>query len=186
LLVTSLTALDTYQQTDAWTWEHQALLRARSVAGSPTVRAAFEQLRVHVLTNYVRRGTLLQEVSNMRDRMRAELNKSSVEFFDIKQGVGGLIDIEFLVQYLVLLHAKEHPSLLVYSDNIRQLDALRDAGILTPADTEVLADAYRTYRRRMHQLSLAGEARLAGASEFINERTMVSRLWGQHLNVPAL
>lgn len=186
LLVTSLTALDTYQQTDAWTWEHQALLRARSVAGSPAVREAFEQLRVHALTHYVRRGNLLQEVSNMRDRMRAELNKSSVECFDIKQGIGGLIDIEFLVQYLVLLHAQEHPSLLVYSDNIRQLDALRDVGILTAADAEALADAYRAYRSRMHQLSLAGEARLAGADEFIDERNMVSRLWGQHLHIPVV
>jgi len=184
LLVTSLAALDNYQQTDAWTWEHQALLRARSVAGSPAVREAFEQLRVHALTHYVRRATLLQEVSNMRDRMRAELNKSSAEFFDIKQGIGGLIDIEFMVQYMVLLHEQEHPSLLVYSDNIRQLDALRDVGILTAADTEALADAYRGYRSRMHQLSLAGETRLIGANEFIDERSMVSRLWEHYLDVP--
>ena len=92
LLVTSLTALDSYQRTDAWTWEHQALLRARSVAGNQTVRDAFERLRVHVLTHYVRRGTLQEEVRNMRDRMRAELDESNAELFDIKQGTGGLID----------------------------------------------------------------------------------------------
>ena len=79
--------------------------------------------------------------------------RAASESFDIKQGIGGLIDIEFLVQYLVLLYAKEHPALLVYSDNIRQLDALRDAGILAAADAEALADAYRAYRGRMHQLS---------------------------------
>jgi glutamate-ammonia-ligase adenylyltransferase len=185
LLVTSLTALDSYQRADAWTWEHQALLRARSVAGSPAVREAFERLRVHVLTHYVRRGTLREEVRNMRDRMRTELDESNAEWFDIKQGMGGLIDIEFLVQYLVLLHATEHASLLVYPDNIRQLDALRDCGIVAAADTEALADAYRAYRGRMHQLSLAGEARLAGVNEFVAERSIVSRLWAQHLGVRA-
>jgi glutamate-ammonia-ligase adenylyltransferase len=185
LLVTSLTALDSYQRMDAWTWEHQALLRARSVAGNQAVREAFERLRVHVLTHYVRRGTLQEEVRNMRGRMRAELDESNADLFDIKQGTGGLIDIEFLVQYLVLLHAQEHASLLVYSDNIRQLDALRDAGIVDAPDTGALADAYRTYRGRMHQLSLAGEARLAGVNEFVAERSVVSRLWAQHLGVPA-
>lgn len=181
LLVTSLTALDHYQQTDAWTWEHQALLRARSVAGTPTVREAFEQLRLRVLIHYVRRDTLREEVRNMRNRMRTELNESTAESFDIKQGIGGLIDIEFLVQYLVLQYAKDHPALLVYSDNIRQLDALRDAGILAAADTEAMADAYRAYRGRMHHLSLAGEARMVGAEEFTDERALVSRLWVEHL-----
>jgi glutamate-ammonia-ligase adenylyltransferase len=181
LLVTSLAALDHYQQTDAWTWEHQALLRARSVAGTPTVREAFEQLRLRVLIHYVRRDTLREEVRNMRNRMRAELNESTAEAFDIKQGIGGLIDIEFLVQYLVLQYAKDHPALLVYSDNIRQLDALRDAGILAAADTEAVADAYRAYRGRMHHLSLAGEARMAGAEEFTDERALVGRLWVEHL-----
>ena len=80
---------------------------------------------------------------------------------------------------------QEHPSLIVYSDNIRQLDALRDAGIVAAADTEALADAYRAYRGRMHQLSLAGEARLTDVKDFVAERTVVSRLWAQHLSVPA-
>ncbi len=181
LLVTSLTALDNYQQDDAWTWEHQALLRARAVAGSPDVCDAFEKLRVHALTNYVRRDTLGEEVVKMRSRMRGESNKSNAEQFDIKQGEGGLIDIEFLVQYLVLLDAPAYPQLLEYSDNIRQLDALRDTAILDAADTEGLADAYRAYRVRMHLLSLAGESRIVGSDEFNDERVLVNRLWQQHL-----
>jgi glutamate-ammonia-ligase adenylyltransferase len=181
LLVSSLVALDLYQKDDAWTWEHQALLRARSVAGSPTVCARFEQLRRHVLVDYVRRDTLRGEVIEMRSKMRKELNKSTAEQFDIKQGEGGVIDIEFLVQYLVLLNAPEQLALLEYSDNIRQLDALCDAAILSAAETEGLADAYRLYRNRMHLLSLAGESRLAGADEFVDERALVAGLWQQHL-----
>jgi glutamate-ammonia-ligase adenylyltransferase len=184
LLVTSLTALDNYQKVDAWTWEHQALLRARAVAGSPTVSDAFEKLRVHVLINYVRRDTLREEVIKMRSRMRGELNKSNAEQFDIKQGEGGLIDIEFLVQYLVLLDAPAYPQLLEYSDNIRQLDALRDTAILDAADTQGLADAYRAYRLRMHLLSLAGESRLAGSDEFVAARVLANSLWQQYLGKP--
>ena len=181
LLVTSLIALDNYQKNDAWTWEHQALLRARAVAGGVAVRDAFEKLRCHVLIEYVCRETLREEVIKMRSRMRAELNKSNAEKFDLKQGDGGLIDIEFLVQYLVLLNAPKSPSLLTFSDNIRQLDALRDAAILQAADTEAVADAYRAYRVRMHLLSLAGESRLAGCDEFVDERALVSQLWQQYL-----
>jgi glutamate-ammonia-ligase adenylyltransferase len=119
----------------------------------------------------------------MRDRMRTELNKSDAEHFDIKQGVGGVIDIEFLVQYLVLLNAPDSEKLLKWPDNIRQLDELRDAGILDATDSQMLADAYRAYRVRMHLLSLAGEKRLAPVDEFEAERTAVSRLWDLHLAV---
>ena len=181
LLVTSLVALDTYQKDEAWTWEHQALLRARAVAGSPAVCESFEKLRIHALLDYVKRDILKEEVVKMRSRMRAELNKSNDEQFDIKQGEGGVIDIEFLVQYLVLLHAPRHKDLLHYSDNIRQLDALREAGILDSKDTDTLADAYRAYRVRMHLLSLAGELRLAPINEFEVERLLVTGLWREHL-----
>ncbi len=181
LLVTSLKALETYQKDDAWTWEHQALLRARAVAGTPTVCAAFEQLRTRVLIEYVRHDTLEEEVIKMRQRMRDELNKSDATHFDIKQGVGGVIDIEFLVQYLVLLNAPAMPELLRWSDNIRQLDALRDAGILSADETEKLADAYRAYRERMHLLSLTGEPRLSPDDDFQAERSFVAGLWGVHL-----
>jgi glutamate-ammonia-ligase adenylyltransferase len=179
-LVTSLVALNTYQQDDAWTWEHQALLRARAVAGDQAVCAKFEVLRRQVLVEYVKRDTLREEVIKMRDRMRAELNKSDAEQFDIKQGEGGVIDIEFLVQYLVLLHAPGTPALIEYSDNIRQLDALRDAAILGGVDSGALVDAYRAYRVRMHLLSLAGEARVAAANEFEVERILVKQLWETH------
>ncbi len=177
LLVTSMTALDRYQRDDAWTWEHQALLRARSVAGAPQVRAAFENLRLHALVEYAKRDTLHDEVLQMRARMRAELCKSSSDGFDLKQGEGGIVDIEFLVQYLVLGNAPGNPSLIHYSDNIRQLEALQDTKILSGDDAEKLADTYRTYRERMHRLSLAGDANLVGEDEYRDLRDHVIRVW---------
>ena len=119
----------------------------------------------------------------MRGRMRGELDKSDVDHFDIKQGPGGMIDIEFLVQHLVLLHALKDQELLYWSDNIRQLDALRDAGILDADIAEALADAYRGYRERGHLLSLTGESRLAAADDFEAERALIKGLWNTHLSV---
>lgn len=181
LLVTSLQAMDGYQQKDAWTWEHQALLRARAVAGAGTVRDGFETLRKKALLEYVRRDNLQEEVLKMRERMRRELDKSDAQNMDLKQGTGGVIDIEFLVQYLVLLHAPAHPELLTWSDNIRQLEALGLAGILSPDEAEELADIYRTYRTRMHLLSLAGEPRLAPRGEFAEPSARVRAQWERFL-----
>ena len=181
LLVTSLKALDAYQKDDAWTWEHQALLRARAVAGARSVCTGFETLRVHALTEYVRRDTLKDEVVTMRDRMRGELSKSTTEMFDLKQGEGGMIDIEFLVQYLVLLHAPEHPPLLVWADNIRQLEALEAAGLLSTDEAGELADTYRAYRTQVHLLALAGEPRLVPHEVFASQASAVQALWQRFL-----
>src|SRR5690606_22635508 len=96
MLVTSLQAFAEYQQKEAWTWEHQALLHARAVAGSPEVRAEFERIRMEVLRKHVRRDTLREDVRNMRERMRKELSRAKEGQFDIKQDPGGIADIEFL------------------------------------------------------------------------------------------
>ncbi len=118
----------------------------------------------------------------MRARMRGELDKGDADHFDIKQGLGGMIDIEFLVQYLVLLHAPKDQELLHWPDNIRQLDALRNAGILDADTVDALADAYRGYRERGHLLSLAGDSRLAPNDDFEAERALVTSRWNTHLS----
>ncbi|MBL8202342.1 MAG: bifunctional [glutamate--ammonia ligase]-adenylyl-L-tyrosine phosphorylase/[glutamate--ammonia-ligase] adenylyltransferase [Chromatiales bacterium] len=177
LLVSSLTAFDLYQRQDAWTWEHQALLRSRAVAGDGGVKAAFEQLRVKALTTYVRRENLAKEVADMRQRMRDELSKGTAELLDVKQDPGGITDIEFLVQYLVLREAWRFPDLVRWSDNIRQLEALAAHGILAPADAEELAEAYRTYRQRMHHLNLAGAPGLVPRAEAATLVATVVRHW---------
>jgi glutamate-ammonia-ligase adenylyltransferase len=177
LLVSSLTAFDLYQRDDAWTWEHQALLRSRAVAGDPGVKAAFEQLRVKALTTYVRRENLAKEVADMRQRMRDELSKGTPELLDVKQDPGGITDIEFLVQYLVLREAWRYPDLVRWSDNIRQLEALGAHGILSPAAAEELAETYRTYRQRMHHLNLAGAPGLVPRAEAAALVATVVRHW---------
>lgn len=177
LLVSSLTAFDHYQQHDAWTWEHQALLRSRAVAGDAGVKAAFEQLRVRALTTYVRREKLATEVADMRQRMRDELSRGTTDLLDVKQDPGGIADIEFLVQYLVLREASRYPDLIRWSDNIRQLEALGAHAILSPADAEELANTYRTYRQRLHHLSLAGAPGLLPRAETAAQVATVVRHW---------
>ena len=179
LLVTSLEALERYQREEAWTWEHQALLRARAVAGGEEVRAGFEAMRRRVLTEAVRRGDLREQVAGMRERMRSELAAGRPDTFDIKQDAGGLADIEFLVQYLVLAHADEQPGLLRWSDNIRQLEDLAGEGILTAEQAGQAAEIYRRYRRRLHQLALAGAPGIVLAEEFVEERAWVRCHWQQ-------
>ena len=109
LLVTSTEAFERYQDENAWTWEHQALLRARAVAGSTAVAAEFERIRRETLIGRVRRDALRADVVSMRQRMREELDRSDRERFDLKHGRGGIGDIEFLVQYLVLDQAQRRP-----------------------------------------------------------------------------
>jgi glutamate-ammonia-ligase adenylyltransferase len=141
------------------------------------VKAAFEELRVHALTSYVRRDNLAREVADMRQRMRDELSKGTPELLDVKQDPGGITDIEFLVQYLVLREAGRYPDLVRWSDNIRQLESLAAHGILPPADAEELADAYRTYRQRMHHLNLAGAPGLVPRAEAAALVATVVRHW---------
>ena len=177
LLVSSLSAFDRYQREDAWTWEHQALLRGRVVAGSDTIRTAVESLRKRILTQYVHWKTLRDDVVEMRQRMRAELGKGTAELFDIKQDAGGVTDIEFIVQYLILKEARRQVELLRFSVNIRQLESLAKFGILKEREADTLAEAYRMYRRRMHHLALAGQPSLVPHSEVKTVATTVVEIW---------
>lgn len=177
LMVSSLAAFDRYQKQDAWTWEHQALLRSRAVAGDASVKTAFEALRVHALTSYIRRDKLATEVTEMRERMRSELSQGTDERFDIKQDPGGVADIEFLVQYLVLREAHRYPDLVHWSDNIRQLEALAAHDILPSADAGLLADTYREYRQLVHHRNLAGRSGLVLRAEVTTLAATVVRLW---------
>jgi glutamate-ammonia-ligase adenylyltransferase len=182
LLVTSTEAFERYQEENAWTWEHQALLRARAVAGSGKVAAEFDRIRKETLIERVKRDSLRQDVSSMRHRMRKELDRSNQQVFDLKNGVGGIGDIEFLVQYLVLSQAKAHPDVIYYSDNIRQIDALTAAGCLDPDVGRRLQDCYRAYRRRQHHLVLDDQLPLANSAEFRDERQFVAAVWEQWLD----
>ena len=177
LLVTNIEAFAEYQRAEAWTWEHQALLHARAVAGSPELRARFEAVRLEILCRHVRRDTLRSEVKNMRERMRRELGGADAANFDIKQDPGGIADIEFLAQYWALRWAHDYPPVAWFADTIRQLESVASADLVPQASVDVLTAAYRAYRARTHHLSLAGASPVVPASEFRASREGVTRLW---------
>lgn len=181
MLVSSLQALDKYQRESAWTWEHQALLRSRAIAGAPHVREAFEKLRMSVLRESVRRDDLRDQVIEMRQRMLAEAPSVGKGRFDIKHARGGLQDIEFIVQYLVLNHAHEHPDLAAWPDNVRQLEALARHEVLAREDAEVLTRCYLEYREILHHRALAERPPHTPAGEVAERAETVSGLWRRYL-----
>jgi len=179
LLVTSVLAFERYQEENAWTWEHQALLRARPVAGSARVAREFERIRAETLKNRVRREDLLEDVIAMRQKMRRQLDRSDSESFDLKQGHGGIGDIEFVVQYLVLRNAASHPAVIHYSDNIRQLGTLAAASCLPDEDVSHLQEIYKSYRLRLHHLVLDERPPLVPNADFPAEREFVNMIWSR-------
>lgn len=159
LLVTTLPAFEQYQRQQAWTWEHQALVRARAVAGSSRLIKEFECVRREILGLSRDPEQLGLDVVGMRRRMREELTRKSGRQagspgFVIKQGRGGIVDIEFMVQYMVLLHAKDEPALTCWSDNVRILEALASSDLLPGADIDGLTRAYLLLRSTLHELAL--------------------------------
>jgi glutamate-ammonia-ligase adenylyltransferase len=184
LLVTSIKAFAEYQEREAWTWEHQALLHARAVAGASRLRSEFEAIRLQVLADHVKRASLRDEVRNMRERMRKELSASlSGRGFDIKQDAGGVADIEFLAQYWALRWAKDYPPVVTFSDTIRQLESVASADLVPQATVDVLTGAYRAFRGRSHHLALAGAEAIVPDTEFGAERAAVTRIWNEAMGV---
>ncbi len=177
LMVSSTSAFTRYQREDAWTWEHQALVRARVVAGDPEVAERFAAVRRETLTRDRNRELLRTEVREMRERMRRELDKGDESGFDLKQGSGGIADIEFVVQYGVLAWAHAHPALLEYTDTIRLLSGLAGAGVLQEADTALLSDAYRVYRNEVHRRTLQEQPAVVEPAPFAEYRNEVTRIW---------
>jgi len=181
LLVSSVEGFERYQEDNAWTWEHQALLRSRPVAGSGAIAREFERIRTETLRYRVHQEQLLEDVLSMRARMRKQLDKSDPQQFDLKQGAGGIGDLEFLVQYLVLRNACEHSAVIHYPDNIRQLGTLAATGCLPETDVLQLQEIYQTYRHCLHRLALDDASHLVSSDEFPEERQFVIRTWEREL-----
>ncbi|MGA0799129.1 MAG: bifunctional glutamine synthetase adenylyltransferase/deadenyltransferase, partial [Steroidobacteraceae bacterium] len=179
MLITQINAFADYQRQEAWTWEHQALLHARSVAGSPALRSRFEAVRLEILRHHVKRETLRDEVRNMRERMRRELSKSQAGEFDLKQDPGGVADIEFLAQYWALREAERHEAVLLFSDTIRQLETLASGDLVPQSTVDQLTSAYRAYRERTHHRSLRDEKTVVANTEFVAERAAVTQVWNE-------
>lgn len=144
MLVTTLASFSDYQRERAWTWERQALVRARCVIGEAGLCADVERIRAEVLAMPHQEDALRADVMEMRRRMRSELDRSDDRVFDLKQGEGGLVDLEFLLQYLVLREGARTPALLVPRNSHDLIAALGDAGVLPAADARRLAAAHAT------------------------------------------
>lgn len=177
LLVSSISAFAEYQKSSAWTWEHQALIRARPVAGAPSVMAAFTQTRFETLSELRDDKKLRDDITEMRERMRAELDRSDAVSFDLKQGVGGITDIEFMVQYAVLRWAHDHHELLAFTDNLRLLEALTRLGFLSAEAGKTLHDAYFAYRAEIHRCALQEIDGLVDDDQHHEHRAAVTKLW---------
>jgi glutamate-ammonia-ligase adenylyltransferase len=177
LLVSSVAAFEEYQMQKAWVWEHQAITRARFVAGDKRIGAAFENIRIKVMTQQRDNDALKLEVQSMREKMRSAQHIEA-NMFDIKHSIGGIIDVEFLVQYLVLAHAKQYPQLTGNIGNIGLLKLLASINIIDQdlADKAVLT--YRDYRHTQHMLKLQGAAHLRVEVSAVSEHaTAVKALW---------
>ncbi len=183
LLVTSLAAFEQYQRHKAWLWEHQALVRARAICGHRGVCAGFERLRVQVLAMPRSPDAVRSEVIAMRQKMRAHLGSSATDqaagWFHLKHDQGGIVDIEFMVQYAVLAHAAAHPALAHWSDNVRILDSMAAVGVMSQADAEALQLAYLLERAELHRLALAQASAQVPARQWQGTRQVVQAFW-QH------
>lgn len=183
LLVHSLSAFERYQQNEAWTWEHQALVRARFIAGGDAVRKGFKKIRAKVISQPRDHDELRQSVLAMREKMRESYQEIPEGTVHVKHGAGGVTDIEFIVQYLLLKHTKNHKHLVRCSDNMRQLAALELFEILLSSDASDLRAAYRQFRFWIHHQQLLGQRAIAPKEKFERKMKEVKRIWNKVFEV---
>jgi len=180
MLVTSFAAFREYQTASAWTWEHQALVRARFIAGDPALGERCGALRREVLCAQRDETGLRGEVVEMREKMRQHLLPADAEEkgeFHVKHGHGGIVDIEFMVQYAVLAWSHRYPELAVWSDNIRILEALKEQGLFSVEESDLLTAAYIDFRSVVHQLALQQEPIAVEGDRFPEQRAAVRDKW---------
>lgn len=181
LLVSPTDAFDEYQRQDAWTWEHQALVRARVIYGDAPLQQAFAQTRHQILCIERDHATLVKEVSEMRVKMREHLGGKKAGRFMLKQDPGGITDVEFLVQYLVLRFSQQKPKLTRWSDNVRIIETLTAQGILNQTDAMALTHAYTEMRDQIHHRNLLNLDADVAEDKFAAERALVIQQWHQWL-----
>ena len=180
MLVCPVDAFRDYQLQHAWVWEHQALTRARFCAGDRALGEKFEAIRTEILRQPRDLATLRREVLAMRQRMLEQHGSGSQESFDIKHDRGGLIDVEFIVQYLILGNARQHPRLCGNLGNIALLGIAADLGLIPAAAAAAVRDAYREYRRMQHVMRLNAGRRARVERATVSRRIeAVLALWQQ-------
>lgn len=177
LLVAQISAYENYLSKEAWTWEHQALVRARFIAGDLRIKRQFEHVRSKILSLPRDYNVLKSAVRDMREKMRASLAIKESGKFDLKQSKGGIADIEFIVQFGILARAAQNPALTTYTDNVRLLDGLEADGFMSKNRAETLKAAYCTYRDYGHKLVLQGERAIIDETEIAVIKTQIEQIW---------
>ncbi|QYN41805.1 bifunctional [glutamate--ammonia ligase]-adenylyl-L-tyrosine phosphorylase/[glutamate--ammonia-ligase] adenylyltransferase [Gilliamella sp. ESL0443] len=177
LLACSLSAFYDYQMNEAWTWEHQALVRARAVYGEIELIKRFNEIRHTVLCKNREERELKTEVREMREKMRAHLGTTAPHQFNLKIDAGGIGDIEFLSQYLVLNYAHQYPKMTTWSDNVRILELAANYQIMDNLEAQQLTKAYIDMRNEIHQLSLQLLPSIVDDSCFKSEKEIVNQSW---------
>ena len=177
LLVTQINAYEDYLQHQAWTWEHQALVRGRFIAGDIRLKTHFEDIRHLILTKPRDFALLRTDVGDMREKMRVALASKTAGQFDLKHSAGGIVDIEFIVQLGVLASASTRPELTQYTDNIRLLEGLENVGFISLEQANQLKKAYCYYRDTGHQLVLKGKKALVETVKVMALREVVKQIW---------
>lgn len=177
LMVSSIASFIRYQEKSAWLWEHQALTRARFCAGTPEIGEQFNQIREQVLRQQRDKDNLAAEVLSMRKKMR-DAHPNRTDLFDLKHDAGGMIDIEFMVQFLILLHANQYAELTANIGNIALLNRCGELGLIDIQLAENTANAYRLFRKLQHNIRLQGEERARVPQEKIASDLLATRaLW---------
>jgi len=173
LMVSSISAFESYQHDKAWTWEHQALIRARFVTGNALIEQEFDRIRSSVITRTRKKSELLQEVVEMREKMRSHLANKSADF-EVKQDAGGLVDIEFMTQAGVLLHAQQYADCLKHTATLELINELTAAGWYQADEAEKIGNAYRYFRKLKNWQNLQCEVDLNKVPE---HRDNVIAVW---------
>lgn len=173
MLVSTIQAFDEYQKNEAWTWEHQALIRARMIYGDDQLQQMFARTR-HETLCLARNATVLQqEVREMRQKMVQHLAPTQSNTFDLKASSGGITDIEFIAQYLVLRFSHQYPALTRWSDNVRILELMAKYQVMSEQEAQLLTQAYVTLRNELHHLALQTLPAVVDEHCFITERQWV-------------
>ncbi|MCK9637417.1 MAG: bifunctional [glutamate--ammonia ligase]-adenylyl-L-tyrosine phosphorylase/[glutamate--ammonia-ligase] adenylyltransferase [Methylobacter tundripaludum] len=181
LLVSHINAYEDYLKNQAWTWELQALVRGRFIAGDPRLKVQYEAIRSRILSLPRDTDVLKKEVREMREKMREALATKDKDKFDLKQSKGGIADIEFIVQFGVLDQAALNVVLTTYTDNVRLLEGLQQQGFISKADQETLKNAYCTYRDFGHKQVLQGDKAVIAEAEVAKMSAQVEQIWHEYM-----
>ncbi len=181
VLACSSESFEEYLHQQAWTWEKQALVRSRVVYGEEYLKAEFDSIRQNLLATKRDLSQLKTDIVEMREKMYQHLSSHNETQFNLKKDKGGITDIEFIAQYLVLAYAPSNPKLAYWSDNVRIFDDMAEQQILTTEQATQLKDCYTKLRNRIHHLNLLGQPTVTPPEEFAKERAFIADIWAELL-----